>query len=218
MSSNKKPKTNEAQSQKAKLYCMSFWSSSPVVQTIYELGIQDQIEFIELKKENFKQELAEINPQGTIPTYVEGNLVLVESSAIILHLLRKYDSNHQLSPKDQNSDEYSYFLQWLFYSPATLYPTSTPIMLDREEPEDTRAKAYIEKLEKKWKNQQSKFLSKEVKGKKFILGDQFSAADIALSYSLLAVSYLGLLEDPILKEYYERLSSRESFKKTYPLE
>src|SRR5690242_4160937 len=72
----------------------------------YELVLVDRAVNAQKSKDYMK-----INPNGRIPTLVDGNLVLFEAAAIVLHLL---DQNPQagLAPK-AGTTERSTFNQWL---------------------------------------------------------------------------------------------------------
>jgi glutathione S-transferase len=74
----------------------------------YELVLVDRT--VDAQK---SQEYLKINPNGRIPTLVDGNLVLFEAAAIVLHLL---DQNPEtgLAPK-AGTPERSIFNQWLIF-------------------------------------------------------------------------------------------------------
>ncbi|WP_424629478.1 glutathione S-transferase family protein [Bradyrhizobium sp. SYSU BS000235] len=74
----------------------------------YELMLVDRTIDAQKSKDYLK-----INPNGRIPTLVDGNLVLFEAAAIVLHLL---DQNPQtgLAPK-LGTPERSTFNQWLIF-------------------------------------------------------------------------------------------------------
>ncbi len=60
------------------------------------------------------------------------------------------------------------------------------------------------------------FLQRELGGKPYVLGAEFSAADIMLAFTLVAARALGVLDDryPTPKSYLARLEARPAFQKT----
>ncbi|XP_050720483.1 glutathione S-transferase D7-like [Eriocheir sinensis] len=53
-----------------------------------------------MEKEQLKPEFLAINPQHTVPTFVDGDLVLTESRAILTYLSSRYGKDDSLYPKD----------------------------------------------------------------------------------------------------------------------
>src|SRR5215813_1890185 len=57
-------------------------------------------------------------------------------------------------------------------------------------------------------------LSNALSGKPFMLGEQFSAADVMIGSTLAWSQFLGLLNDrPALQEYAQRLSARPAYQR-----
>ncbi|MEH2512284.1 glutathione S-transferase [Nitrobacteraceae bacterium AZCC 1564] len=79
-----------------------------------EMGASYELKFVDRAVNAQKsKEYLKINPNGRIPTLVDGNLALFEAAAIVLHLL---DQNPQagLAPK-VGTPERSKFNQWLIF-------------------------------------------------------------------------------------------------------
>jgi glutathione S-transferase len=60
------------------------------------------------------------------------------------------------------------------------------------------------------------FLQRELGQRTYLLGDEFSAADIMNGFAVVAARLLGVLDDryPVLNEYVARLEARPAFQKT----
>ncbi|KAL5704781.1 maleylacetoacetate isomerase [Ranunculus cassubicifolius] len=53
-----------------------------------------------LKGDQFSEEYIKVNPIGYVPALVDGDVVVVDSLAILLYLEEKYPDQHPLLPKD----------------------------------------------------------------------------------------------------------------------
>lgn len=60
-----------------------------------------------------------LNPNGLIPVLVDGDLVLYETAAIVLHLVDRFPDAH-LAPRDLGSPERAQFYKWLVWLSASL--------------------------------------------------------------------------------------------------
>jgi glutathione S-transferase len=73
------------------------------------------------KNEHKRQDFLQLNPNGLIPVLREGDLVLYETAAIVLHLCDRHPQA-QLAPA-VGSDERAHFYKWLAWLTNTLQPT-----------------------------------------------------------------------------------------------
>jgi glutathione S-transferase len=114
--------------------------------------------------------------------------VLVESVAIVLYLLEKYDKDHKLMlPANADAHKRGKMWQFLQYAPAELYTLSAHLDEAKKVPEDKRDNELIEKLNKRFKTELGPFLEKELGEKQYLLGDEFTVADLVVSYDLLGL-------------------------------
>lgn len=136
---------------------------------------------------------------------------MLESGAIAWYLLEKYGGkeNALFGKPEQRAK----LLQWAFYAPATFYPVLSAAYYEpaASNPEEK------EKIKKKLQDTVFVQLARELGDNKYILGDEFTFADIMIGYELAGAAYLGWLDDsvPTLKAYMDRLNERPSFKKAF---
>ena len=149
-------------------------------------------------------------PTGKYPTLDDNGLVLMESDAIVEYLLEKFDN--QLMPPPGTAQK-AITLQWLHYADATAFsPLGMVIWLSRyrqdihEHPgliNDARARAVTGLVP----------ISKQLTTFPWIAGNDFSAADIMMGFTVLAADMLGLIEaDSPVKDYIQRITARDAFK------
>uniref|UniRef100_A0A182QC86 glutathione transferase n=1 Tax=Anopheles farauti TaxID=69004 RepID=A0A182QC86_9DIPT len=143
------------------------------------------IELDVLKREHYKPEFLKLNPQHYIPTLVDGDVVVWESSAILIYLAEKYGAtqNDTLYPKD--IAQRAKVNQRLFYDISTLLRSVTayyhPILMGGEG-----------KLEDFKKVQDAvAVLNRFLHESRWTAGEHITVADFAIAVTVAALD--GLL-------------------------
>ncbi|MBF2029195.1 MAG: glutathione S-transferase family protein [Oscillatoriales cyanobacterium C42_A2020_001] len=162
---------------------------------IEELGIP--YEFVQLDMqvgEHRQPNFLAVNPVGKVPAIADGEFTLWESGAILLYLADKY-GKEPLSVENR-----ALLNQWISYANATLGPEVFG--------EATREKAFPRHMT---------VLNQLLTDQPYLLGDEFSAADVAVG-ALLAYIHLMLKLEmtayPAVVAYGQRLSERPAFQKS----
>lgn len=106
--------------------------------------------------------------------------------------------------------------QWLFYCPATIYPKITPPFADEEFKKDAvRMGSLRSEMEKTFH-----FLVEQaLKSSDYLLGDEFSIADVMVGYYVFCMKILGWIDEnthPKMVGYLARLMARPSFQQAFP--
>ena len=91
-----------------------------------EMGIDYDIETLPFPPRIFQREYLDVNPLGTVPYFVDGELHMTESTAICHYLVERYQ-HHALSLQVDHP-EYGDYLNWLYHSDATLTFPQTIVM------------------------------------------------------------------------------------------
>ncbi|WP_028217919.1 glutathione S-transferase family protein [Paraburkholderia oxyphila] len=155
-----------------------------------------------------------MNPNGKIPTLVDGNFVLWESNAILRYLAMEYGPSSLLYPADPKVR--ASIERWLDWSIGTLAPTERPLFfaLVRTPPEKrdpAKIEADVQSVAALWT-----LLDHHLQGRFFLENERFSLADIVLGS--FARRWFGLegIERPALpnlERWYQRLAQRQGFRK-----
>ncbi|WP_323717877.1 glutathione S-transferase family protein [Paracoccus aminovorans] len=151
-----------------------------------------------------------LQPFGQIPTYEEGDLVLFESGAIVLHVAQHHAG---LLPDDTNARARA--VMWMFAALDTVEP---PIF--------ERTLAMIFERDEPWYAQRLQGLEdairKRLGGLSARLGDgdwldgAFSAGDLLMVTVLRRLHGSGLLEEhPSLSRYVARGEARPAFRRAF---
>lgn len=161
--------------------------------------------------EKFKDEAhLQRNPFGQIPTYEEGDLMLFESGAIVLHIAERFPG---LLPKE--ADARARAIMWMFAALSTVEP---PIV-DRDVVE------YFE-AGKSWQGERFAMVDQRIRdrlrqvsvrlgGSDWLDGD-FSAADIIMAHVLRRLEGSGLIDEfPNLAAYIARAEARPAYQRAF---
>jgi glutathione S-transferase len=178
-----------------------------------EIGEPYELARIDLKKGEHKTpDYMKIHPHGAVPALLDGDLALFESAAICMYLADKFPQK-KLVP-DVGTPARGLYYQWMLYSMATLEPPVLAIFLNTIMlPEAERSAAAVEKAKTEFAAV-ARVLSNALAGRTFILGEQFSAADVMIGSTLGWAGMMGLLGDqPTLQEYVKRLTERPAFQR-----
>lgn len=196
-----------------KLYHSQYTRSGRARWTLEELGVPYELSRLSLREGQHKTpEYLDINPHGAVPSLVDGNLKLTESSAIMLHLADKFPDKH-LAPAP-GTDERAEYYRWMVYVPATMDPVLETLTVQLKfTPEDKRNQGLIDTAKKKL-DHIAKVLTKAIGGRKHIVGDSFSAADIVVGSAIGWMGFIGVLGDyPELVAYHSGLAQRPAYQK-----
>lgn len=151
-----------------------------------------------------------LHPFGQIPTYEEGDLVLFESGAIILHIAEHHAG---LLPEERNARALA--ITWMFAALNTLEP-----------PINDRGMAALLEKDKVWYTERQPILEERVQARLAELSNRlgdadwlngaFSAGDLLMVTVLRRLSGTGLLEKyPNLFAYVARGEARPAFKRAF---
>jgi glutathione S-transferase len=151
-------------------------------------------------------------PRGKVPTLEDGEVVIFESGAIVEYLLDRYGEG-RLAPA-RGTPASAEFLQWLHFSEATAFPPVGMIARHRFAlPESERSEAVVAD-NRRIADATLAVPERVLSERPYLLGDDFSAADIMLGYTVGIAKAIGLLESlPNLDAYLERLRARPAFQK-----
>jgi glutathione S-transferase len=151
-----------------------------------------------------------LHPFGQIPTYEEGDLVLFESGAIILHIAERHAG---LLPEDAKARARA--ITWMFAALNTVEPPIVDLGL-----------AFLLERDKSWYEERRPVLQGRVRDRldqlSSRLGDAdwldgaFSAGDLLMVTVLLRASGSGILESyPGLSAYVARGEARPAYKRAF---
>jgi len=166
------------------LYGVSASRAIRSIWAIEETGVDYEHVPTHFFEDSKKSEYLAINPNGRIPALVDGDLTLFESMAINLYLCKTYGG--ALYPGNP-ADEARAF-QWSVWGISEIEPLQMQIVVQKFfTPEDKRDAGIIERagagLERPFK-----VLDDALAGSPFLLGAEFSVADLNVAAVMLLLN------------------------------
>lgn len=197
-----------------KLYGISTSRALRPLWLLEELGIAFDHEPVDFRGTALQSpEYLKLNPNGHIPTLVDGDLVLWESMAINLYLAKTYGTDTGLWPEAPASQALA--IQWSFWVMSEVEHALLTVLEHRRvlpEPErDTNKLA---------RNQGAlkaplRVLDDALTESPYLVGDQFTVADlnVAAVLSWAKPARLDLSDWPKLRDWLDRCLARPAFKR-----
>jgi glutathione S-transferase len=193
-----------------KLYHAPRTRSIRVLWLLEELGIPFELETQEYRPP--ATPFAQKTPFGKFPSLEDGDTVMFESGAIVEYLLECYGEG-RFGPR-AGEPRRGEFLQWVHFAEATLMPPLIEILRHTVlKPEAERIPAVVDDAKTRAAVTLA-VVERALADRDYLLGADFSAADIMMTYGVQWADMLGLLADsPNLRGYLQRLTSRPALRK-----
>jgi glutathione S-transferase len=174
-----------------------------------EAGQAYQVRLVSFRAMKEPAHLA-LHPFGQIPTYEEGDLILFETGAIVLHIAQRHAG---LLPADANARARA--ITWMFAAVNTVEPPilelGTAKLLEGDKPWTGERLPLVEERIRNRLGQLSTRL-----GHADWLDGAFSAGDLMMVSVLLRLRSSGILDEyPNLAAYVARGESRPAYKRAF---
>jgi len=155
-----------------------------------------------------------LNPNGKIPTLVDGNFTLWESNAILRYLAMEYGPSSLLYPTDPKVR--ALIERWLDWSIGTLAPAERPVFITLvrtpvEKRDMAKLAADLDGVAAQWR-----LLDRHLQGRFFLENERFSLADIVIgTFAKRWFGLEGVARPPLpnLERWYQRIAQRQGFRK-----
>jgi glutathione S-transferase len=196
-----------------KLYHCQGARSLRCVWALEEMGLDYELETLPFPPRLFAKHYKEVNPLGTVPALIDGDVMLTESVGICHYLAEKYGPT-PLSVKPGEKD-YGLYLNWMFRSDATLtFPLTIVFRYTALEPEERRLPQAAEDY-RKWFLGRWSAVETGLEGRDYLCADRFTMADICVGYALYFANTLGVGEamTPNVAKWWARISGRPAYGK-----
>ncbi len=199
--------------------------SQRILWLLEELGVEYDIKRYERDPETMlaPDSLRQVHPLGKSPVVTDDNLTLAESGAIVEYLVDRY-GNGKLAPAPDTPERLRY-TYWLHYAEGSAMP---PLLLnlvfqqvEQKTPFFLRpvAGAITGRAQSSFIQPQIglhlDYMESELSKAKWFVSDDFTAADIQLSFPLEEAATRAGLDDsrPQLMAFLDRIHARPAYKR-----
>lgn len=178
-----------------------------------ELGLPYRLHDLPFPPRVLQPEYLQLNPLGTIPLLIDGDVRMTESAAIPQYLATRYGPSPLAV--DVTEPDYGLWLDWLHRGEATLtFPQTIVLRYARLEPEARRLQQAADDYAQ-WFLSRLRHLTRALSdGREWLCAGRFTVADISVGYALIFARTLNLDHrfSPEIAAYWDRLSARPAFR------
>lgn len=200
--------------------------SQRVLWLLEELGIPYEIQRYQRDARTMlaPPELKKVHPLGKSPVITDGTRTIAESGLIVEYLVGVHGGG-KLAPAP-GTDDHLRYIYWLHYAEGSaMPPLLLKLVFDRIESGPMPffvkpvAKAIARQVKQAFISPQIKlhldYLESQLEHSDWFVGDQFSAADIQMSFPLEAAALRGGLDAsrPRLHDFLQRIHARPAYRR-----
>jgi glutathione S-transferase len=190
-----------------KIYGFPYTRSTRATWALEEAEAEYEFIPVNLAKGHQNQpEFLMVNPGGKVPALVDNDFVLTESAAICTYIGERFPASG-LVPSGIN--DRAHYFQWCFFTMSELEtPLWTMTKHTKILPKERRIPAVADSCI--WEFQRAAaVLAKHLEDREFVVGEQFTAADILLGATLNWARKTEIqLMSTVLEAYADRLADR----------
>lgn len=176
-----------------------------------EMGLPYRLHLLPFPPRIFQPDYLALNPLGTIPLMLDGEVRMTESAAIPQYLATRYGPTPLAVEVDE--PDYALWLDWLHRSEATLtFPQTIVLRYTQLEPEERRLKQAADDYGQ-WFLSRLRHVTRALGDREWLCAGRFTMADLCVGYALLFARNLGLDHkfSPEVEAYWDRLSTRPAY-------
>ena len=200
--------------------------SQRILWLLEELGLEYEIRKYQRDPRSMlaPPELRAVHPLGKAPVITDDDVTVAESGAVVEYLVERYGKGRLVPPAGTpDKRRYTYFLH--FAEGSAMTPLLMKLVFDRVEtspmPFFARpvARAIAHKVKSSYLMPQIRqhldFMEAELGKSAWFAGDEFTAADIQLSFALEASAARGGLgaNYPLLSAFLDRIHARPGYRR-----
>jgi glutathione S-transferase len=191
--------------------------SSRVLWLMNEFGLKKNVDFkiVDLTDVGWKfmqtDEYKKINPNSLVPamTFIDENVNMFEAGTLLIHLQKKYQYKKNFIPKSWTRENWERHHLYEYWCITTMDGKLVASMFGLG-----KVTNYLTGgVEKWWLKSVEPVVVKHLGDNKYLQGNEFTATDFFLGYTLSFIAHNGILKksDKKIVDYYERISTRNAF-------
>jgi glutathione S-transferase len=176
-----------------------------------EMGLPYRLHSLPFPPRVHRPDYLDINPLGTVPLLIDGDVRMTESAAITQYLATRYGPTPLAVGLDE--PDYALWLDWLHRSEATLtFPQTIVLRYTRLEPEERRLEQAAGDYSQ-WFLSRLRHLTRALADREWLCASRFTMADLCVGFALLSARDLNLAHkfSPQVAAYWDRLAARPGY-------
>lgn len=168
---------------------------------------------------NNEAEYLAMNPNGRVPTLIDGDYVLWESNSVMRYLCMAYGQRTPIYPQDPK--QRAAVDRWLDWTLSTVQPVDRPafwalVRTPKEKQDMAQIQKDVDAEAPVWA-----IADRQLSTRRYMEGDQFTIADIAVgAFARRWLGFTGIKKQsfPHVERWYADIASRPSFAKQLAVE
>jgi len=200
--------------------------SQRVLWLLEELGLPYEIKFYQRDPKTMlaPPSLRAVHPLGKSPVITDGDVTVAESGAIIEYLVERYGQGRFVPAA--GTPERLRYTYWLHYAEGSIMPLMVMTLIFNQIPKSPMpffvkpiAKGISDKVKSAFLNPQIKmhlsYLEAELGKSEWFAGNEFTAADVQMSFPLEAATARAGLDksQPRLLAFVQRIQARPAYQR-----
>ncbi|MEH2347647.1 MAG: glutathione S-transferase [Nostoc sp.] len=187
--------------------------SQRVLWLLEELGIEYEIKFYERDAKTMlaPESLRQVHPLGKSPVITDADLTIAESGAIIEYLVNRYGNGRLVPASD--TPEHLRYTYWLHYAEGSAMPplVMRVVLNNFGEGDSSVVSGFVAPQIKLHFD----YIESELRKNTWFVGEEFTAADIQMSFPLevVAIQKEEAKNWPKIKEFVDRIHARPAYKR-----
>lgn len=183
-----------------------------------ELGLPYDLKVLPFPPRVHARDYLTLNPLGTIPLFLDGEVRMTESAAICEYLALRHGGGELAVPSASAS--FGAYLNWLHFGEATLtFPQAIILRYSRFEPAERRNPQAVQDYTR-WFLARLRAVDAAVAQQPFLCEQRFTAADVSVGFALLLAELIGLGPQlpPAVRRYWSMLQARPAVQRALAAE
>lgn len=194
-----------------KLYYAPRTRSVRIRWLLEELGLEHELVRVEFRPA--AHVFAQATPVGKFPVLEDGDTVIGESGAILEYVLERHGEGRLAPPV--GSPGRGEFLQWVHFAEGTAFPPLGVLIMHGMYRGDADQVPVAIEAARERAGAALDVVERHLASRDYLLGGEFSGADVMLGFTLAAAQVLGVLDAgrPATLAYLGRLMERPAFQR-----
>jgi glutathione S-transferase len=185
--------------------------SHRVIWLCEEMGLPYEIAEASIMKPS--AEFKAVNPLGTVPALVDGDVTMIESVAMMIYIMAKYGpTDLEVKPSEPG---YADYLQYMMFGEAGIAAYGNPLVGTRYMAPDDQKQNWTASYLKNAIIKRLTLVGERLAGRPYIAANRFTAADISIAYIANGAKFAGIENDipaPVMA-YIEGLRTRPAYQR-----